>query len=868
MANPFAQGDWDPFADLPAASKPQTPELPSRTSDHAAIRPARAAPPPPSANPFSGLGASSAQSGDPFAFLTGQHATTASSNGPASPALPSYEAAAEAPAPPSYTQAVDLPPPPAYNAAASMPPPPSYEAATSTAPAGFYAAVQPARPAPLAPTAAAHGPLHAGMPSRPAPAAPVPARPAPAAPVPARAAPSPPQPARAAPQPPAQAASAAITTDDLDWLGAAASSGSRRQTQQEQQHENVQRGLCDLQLSGAQSSSSSLSSSYLSTGNVGAVPRGAIGSSQQALQQTLHAQIRLPPLNAKAAPPLKTLAAGLVSLFASPAGDTGQMLQWAPRDSGSTLPTGAKQCPYEDHDSAECAELNPHKASPLGELGAAVGVSKPGKVSCMAVAPGPGWLWCGTTEGMVYCWSLGQSGGTAKLVHSWSAHSGKVKGIAVSPSGRLFTGSGNGAVKMWSYGSPAYADPGGPPRLLRQLKKVDYRTRVELNPHSKVVAVEVSSSGRVLWTVGKNTINLWSAHNGEHLGTLNDTAEDDYQDAFSGRGYASVSNTNDINPKNGLDVGRLNGLFERPAAELLADPEASAENEKDVKAMAMSAAVKGVGKASKVFNKFATKIASKLMDEGRQYSGESGDSAHAAYMAQSGAPSTSASAATAGQNTTEDKTNKWGSIKHLVAAGDASMWLSYKRGLLEKYSEGGQLLWSSNSSTAGSFKPSGITALAAIVSSIWVGDQAGRIWVLDAATGAMQRSWKAHVFPVRDITCGGHLVYSLSKDGGIRAWPALQPPQEVTVAWQEDLKRCLQEQQLKVLAGTWNVNETKPSRAGLQMWLGQQAKQAHVVMIGLQEVEMGTGSVALDVVYQNLAKSKLEAGTQVGTLHA
>lgn len=26
---------------------------------------------------------------------------------------------------------------------------------------------------------------------------------------------------------------------------------------------------------------------------------------------------------------------------------------------------------------------------------------------------------------------------------------------------------------------------------------------------------------------------------------------------------------------------------------------------------------------------------------------------------------------------------------------------------------------------------------------------------------------------------------------------------------------------------------------------------------------MGTGSVALDVVYQNLAKAKLEAGTQV-----
>lgn len=160
----------------------------------------------------------------------------------------------------------------------------------------------------------------------------------------------------------------------------------------------------------------------------------------QVLQQNLHAQLRLPPLSAKTAAPLKIVAAGLGCLYAGPAGDAGQILQWAPRDSGSTLPSGAKQHPQEDHDSAECADLAPQKASTFGDFGAAVGISKPGKVSCMAVAPGPGWLWCGTTEGMVYCWAMGQSGGVAHLLHSWTAHSGKVKGIAVSPGGRLVTG--------------------------------------------------------------------------------------------------------------------------------------------------------------------------------------------------------------------------------------------------------------------------------------------------------------------------------------------------------------------------------------------------------------------------------------------
>lgn len=163
-----------------------------------------------------------------------------------------------------------------------MSPPPSYEAVVGAAPAGLPAVAQ--QPAPLAPTAAAHGPLHAGMPSKQMPAAPVPARPAPAAPtVPVRPAPSPPQPARAAPKPPVQAP-AASTADDLNWLEATARPGSRGQTQQEQQqqqHGDVRQQLCDLQLSGAQSSSGSLSSSYFSTGNVGAVPRGTIGSSPQ-----------------------------------------------------------------------------------------------------------------------------------------------------------------------------------------------------------------------------------------------------------------------------------------------------------------------------------------------------------------------------------------------------------------------------------------------------------------------------------------------------------------------------------------------------------------------------------------------------------
>jgi hypothetical protein len=65
------------------------------------------------------------------------------------------------------------------------------------------------------------------------------------------------------------------------------------------------------------------------------------------------------------------------------------------------------------------------------------------------------------------------------------------------------------------------------------------------------------------------------------------------------------------------------------------------------------------------------------------------------------------------------------------------MWVSYKKGLLEKYSDSGKLLWSSSSSR--DFQPGGITALAATGGRVWVGDQEGQLWVLDA--GEMAEGW-------------------------------------------------------------------------------------------------------------------------------
>jgi hypothetical protein len=68
-------------------------------------------------------------------------------------------------------------------------------------------------------------------------------------------------------------------------------------------------------------------------------------------------------------------------------------------------------------------------------------------------------------------------------------------------------GSTNGAVKLWGYGSGPFQVPS----LLRQLRKKASGSQGGSLPHAKVVRLALSSSGKVLWTAGKETISLWVA---------------------------------------------------------------------------------------------------------------------------------------------------------------------------------------------------------------------------------------------------------------------------------------------------------------------------------------------------------------------
>ncbi len=79
------------------------------------------------------------------------------------------------------------------------------------------------------------------------------------------------------------------------------------------------------------------------------------------------------------------------------------------------------------------------------------------------------------------------------------------------------------------------------------------------------------------------------------------------------------------------------------------------------------------------------------------------------------------------------------------------------------------------------------------------------------------------------------------------------------VAWDEQATRVVKRETVRTLCVTWNVNEQKPD-AGSDVFahIAASAAGAQVAVFGLQEIEMGSASVALAA-----AKDQLARGMQV-----
>uniref|UniRef100_A0A7S0S3D7 Inositol polyphosphate-related phosphatase domain-containing protein n=1 Tax=Chlamydomonas leiostraca TaxID=1034604 RepID=A0A7S0S3D7_9CHLO len=202
-----------------------------------------------------------------------------------------------------------------------------------------------------------------------------------------------------------------------------------------------------------------------------------------------------------------------------------------------------------------------------------------------------------------------------------------------------------------------------------------------------------------------------------------------------------------------------------------------------------------------------------------------------------------------------ERPGKKGKIKALLATLDNGVVVVYKAGVVEKYSDLARLLWSWRA-------PCELHCGVVVGRSVWLGCSDGGVRVVDGVNGQQTAGWPAHLFRVRGLALCGSSVFTLAADGAVRGWPAVQPPPPAAVtAWKEGAREGLRVHNLRVLAGTWNVAEQRPdTNWSVRTWLGERSGRADIVCVGLQELEVGTSSVALDAARSVLNRAALEKG--------
>ncbi|GAB2227829.1 hypothetical protein Droror1_Dr00009656 [Drosera rotundifolia] len=137
---------------------------------------------------------------------------------------------------------------------------------------------------------------------------------------------------------------------------------------------------------------------------------------------------------------------------------------------------------------------------------------------------------------------------------------------------------------------------------------------------------------------------------------------------------------------------------------------------------------------------------------------------------------------------------------------------------------------------------------------IWVGYASGVIQLLDL-DGNLLAGWVAHSSPVVKMAPGGGFVFSLATHGGIRGWNLTSPgPVDNVLRTELAAREVLytRRESFKILVGTWNVGEGKASAESLKSWLGSTVSDVGILVVGLQEVEMGAGFLAMSAAKETV----------------
>ncbi|KAK9091437.1 hypothetical protein Sjap_024614 [Stephania japonica] len=401
--------------------------------------------------------------------------------------------------------------------------------------------------------------------------------------------------------------------------------------------------------------------------------------------------------------------------------------------------------------------------------------------------------WTGHKDGKIRSWKMEQSvrDGTAGFKEglNWRAHRGPVLSMIMTSYGDLWSGSEGGSVKVWSWEAIEKTFFLSTDEKHMASLLVE-RSFVDLKSQVTVNGVCSISNSDVKFLLSDNSrAKIWSA------------------------GSQSFSLW-DARSRELLKVFNVDGQIEN-RVDLSTAQDSGIEDEMKVKFVSSSKKEKSQGLS------FFQRSRNALL----------------------GAADAVRRAATKGAFADDNK-----KTEAIALTVDGMIWTGCTNGSLVRWDGNGNRLQDFNHLS------SAVQCLCTFGSRIWVGYMSGTVHVLNLE-GNLLGGWNAHSSPVISMAVGDGYVFTLANQGGIRGWSITSPgPLDNILRTELSSKAHVyaKQENLKVLVGTWNVGQEKASHDSLIVWLGSVASDVGIVVVGLQEVEMGAGFLAMSAARETV----------------
>ena len=540
-----------------------------------------------------------------------------------------------------------------------------------------------------------------------------------------------------------------------------------------------------------------------------------------------------------------------------------------------TLPVA---CPREDNDAAQSVEVKhlTHKDK---------------KISCCYMERARGILWVADKEGYVSAYSTKHINAKAvakdHLLHRWRASRvGYVTCMTATMNHELWTGNNRGIIRVWPHtaGEATFSSVFNPfaedcEHKGRELRKGTF----DRAHNSKILALVNSANEQTIWSVSKQSMLIWDVGSGMCFGAVGEGSSKD----SGGREAAAVEaaavssgsansptdsmGTGLISKHVGLDLDPLNGsILWRPARE---DYDYCHSQQESWAALSERGVVElteriteGAERAVSFFGRLTgvgtKKIASSqyrasMTPTDTLLSHESSSSMLGDHRTGLGVEDASVQPLSPG---------KAGKHQIVTALGtyDDTIWIGRSDGVISVFESAGKLVENVSLGLPERTHNTDIRCMSLIGREVWVGTMGGDIHRISVEDRTMQGTFRAHFSPVRSIVQTGVRAYSLAADGSISGYNIDQDSATNQLCWDRYLTLgadCYSRRSIGVLAVTWNVGESRPHTGSpFFRWITEHSADKSMIVIALQEVEMGGASVALAAAKETLAAKSQEKG--------